>query len=243
MQHKPTWLSVILTVFIIWMTRNVAILTHEYAHSVTAWLFGLHAGPFQIHYGDWTLLNVYAVDTEGFYAKLFAGGKHGLAGLIAIVGPCVNLLMMLICLGLLALTRGFWLRWTIFWLAITNLSSVYSYIPTRVFSSSGDIYYFLQAFSLSPYLLLLPVIPALYLTLHILCRHYLPSILSGYSLNIYRVTLLFTLFIVFAWGSFASVFYYGLDDIRSLSFPLSVLVGIGLIWSWWHNVKNDSFSC
>lgn len=71
-----------------------------------------NSSPFDIHYGDWTLFNVDALEfphlsEEAFYAGLDATGMNLQAATIALAGPMMNVFLATVSLVIIC---GRWLE-------------------------------------------------------------------------------------------------------------------------------------
>lgn len=222
----------IITLLFMLIARDISLLSHEWTHSTIAWLFNLKDNPMHIHYGGWMFTNIYAVDTGNFYANLFATGKGHIASFIAIGGPGMNLFLTIVgflMLSILRRNKAPLTSYFFFWFTLFNLSQIYSYIPTRAFSHSGDIGFFLKGFGLSPWLLFIPVTIAVYWAFIFLLKNLLPEILD--NLNVIqlwakRLLLFLAVALMFFWFGIAALYYYGIHDIMSISYPISIIMGI-----------------
>lgn len=213
----------LITIPVVVLTSDASLLLHEWSHSTVAWLYGLKAGPFCIHYGDWTLRNAYAVDSGNFYGRLFASGQDTTAALIAIAGPNTNLVLALLCTWLLARRTARPARWPhliLFWFLLQNLGQVYCYIPIRLFSPTGDIANFMRGMSLSPWVMGPVVLVVLVWLLWISFSRLLPWLLDGLGIHgkgQRQAYYALSLALVFGWFGSAPLFYYGAHDIRTVA--------------------------
>lgn len=214
------------------ITRDLSVLCHEWAHGIVAWIFHYQRTPFELHNVNWSFLNVYSVDSGSLYANLFILGQQYISAKIAIAGPLFSFILMI--LGALLITNKNvrtkpWLSYFIFWFTLNNFGQVFSYIPEHLFSKTGDIAFFLDAYMLSPWILLVPVAVVL---LFVAVRVLIPN-LSGILTDLEctqvwlrNVVLLFAIALVFFWYGFAAQDYYGFHDFSGLRYPLSVFAGV-----------------
>jgi len=205
----------------------------EWAHATVAWAHGLLPSPFDVTYGDWFLFRV-ADKGDLVYPKLLNTGQAQLVGVIAIAGPTVNGVLGalgLVVLRFRRLSQYPILSFSMFWFALNNIGQVYSYLPIRGFSSSGDIAIFDRAFGV-PHVVLFTVAGAgICGALIIAFVRDLPRCIAAFRLSRGDARRLVRLSagLIFFWYGAAAAFNYGLHDIRSISFPLSILVGLAVI--------------
>ena len=127
---------------------------HEWTHGLIAWLGGYKSSPFAIHYSSnwWTL---WGIDEAVPYQTILSAGKKGLVAAIAIAPMIDGFIFFLIGLKLLSL-QSIQKRWVLFsfvyWWTWMEIAEIYSYIPIRTFAQQDDIYNFLHATGLSPWL-------------------------------------------------------------------------------------------
>jgi len=151
------------------LSRYGALLPHEWTHSTVAWLLGVfpNAGPLDIHYGDWRMVNIDALEfpnlsETAFYAGLLAAGRNLQAAVISTAGPMMNVFLTAACLVLI---RGRWLEnkrypaTFVFWFFIFNMGNIWSYIPLRTFRTTADFGFFSAATGISPWAILIVCTP------------------------------------------------------------------------------------
>ena len=125
------------------LAHAVAYLTHEYAHSVTAWMLGYMGNPLALNYGGVTPLNLLLlndVDDNVPYDAVFAAGHGMAAACIALAGPFIGNGLLYVCLyaarrhgmrhGMATLTFG---------LLLMCAGNVWSYVPIRALATHADI--------------------------------------------------------------------------------------------------------
>ncbi len=186
-QQQSTIRLICYTVINIILVYYIAVLCHEYGHSVTAWLFGYKSHPFDIIYGSWYLIP--ASENVDFNA-IYASGHPYQSGLIGIAGIFTNIVLFLICLCFLnqkyILKKPYFINF-FFFLAAINLIEILAYIPNRTFTGTngdvshtgGDIGEFLHGFNLSPFWIFIPGIILVTLALY---RFYQFELKKVYSL-------------------------------------------------------------
>lgn len=146
---------ILFTICLIFISRYVMALTHEYSHSVLAWLLNAKSLPFDIYYGDWTLLNV---DEAVDYRSLYDNGRTWTLAAIALMPTFINAIIYVICLCILLSAKKLnrWLYAGIFWFGMLNLSEIFAYIPIRTFGTHGDMHNLQFALNISPWWIYLP---------------------------------------------------------------------------------------
>jgi len=137
------------------VARHVMVLCHEWTHGTVAWLSGYKDSPFDIYYGNWTLLHV---DEAVDYARIMGDGKGWLVSLIASSALITNTILFLLSTFLLSRKYSRW-SWPVnlfvFWFGVVNIAELFSYVPIRVFLT-GDIQNFVTGLGISPWLVLVP---------------------------------------------------------------------------------------
>lgn len=147
---------VVMTLLLIVAARYTMVLLHEWMHGTMAWILNIKSNPFDIYYGDWTLLHV---DEDVNYLELYQAGKIWTVAIIAITPIIVNALMYLFSLWIISLPviqMQKKIYAFIFWFALMNLGEIYSYIPIRTFGSHGDVGNFLRDLNISPWFIFIP---------------------------------------------------------------------------------------
>lgn len=222
------------------VTHALAYLTHEYAHSLIAWLFGWTPTPLGIDYGSVSVNNLLFLDDVSDnvgYDTIFAAGHSIEAALIALAGPFLgNGLLYFVVYGLVKrvpnLSNRYYLMF-LYCLSLMCAANVWSYVPIRTITTHADIALAARGFGISTWVLLPFVLaPSLFITLHFLTRMF-PSVVqqvTGESLVNFSVFIAYTGFWYFSFfaGTDAIDGHYGLIcqvlaiASRYLLFPLSV---------------------
>ena len=229
--------SFVSTMLLVYFTKLASMFLHEWTHSTIAWLYGLKQNPFAIHYGTPPLFaDVYAVDDGHFYQNLFGDHQGLTAAMIAVGGPSMNATLALGGFFLLLrpeIRDKKWLFAALYWFTLNNLGQVYSYIPIRLFSPSGDIGFFLRGVGLSLWALGIPVTLLLAVGFMVLIKTVLPRLFQVWpirtSLGRHALFAL-SLALFFLWYGLPALFFYGPHDLRSISYPLSAMAGVAIFW-------------
>jgi hypothetical protein len=154
---QVTWL-IGLTPLILLLTHYAAVLPHEFAHSIVAWILGLKESPFNIDWGGDSLLNLLLlinIDENVDYSAALAAGKDWQVALVAFAGPgLANGSIYLLCRRFV-LAPGTVSRpkvaYVLFWFLFMNLANLYDYVPIRVFAADGDVHHFILGTGISPW--------------------------------------------------------------------------------------------
>jgi hypothetical protein len=137
-------------------------LLHEWTHGVFAWLFGYKKNPFNIYYGDWTLLKAWELID---YKTILQEGKGWVMSVIAISPIALGIFLYLFGIIILSIKRirnRKILWYFLFWFTLSNFGQVFDYIPSRTFVGyqdgllRGDIGHFLQGLNISPWIIFIP---------------------------------------------------------------------------------------
>lgn len=202
----------LLNIFIVWVAFDSAILIHEWTHGFIAWLNGAKSNPFNIYYGDWTLLNV---DEAVDYPSLLNKKRNWAVACIAIGPIIVNLLLTLSSFNLMKkrhIQQRKWGYTFLLWFSAFNLTEFFSYIPIRTFTTHADVFNFNHALNCSPWVIgliggLCSVLLISYFFLKILPMTY--NVLDINKFWVRLIYLLAMLFIFFVIGGFRGAYHYG----------------------------------
>jgi hypothetical protein len=222
----------LLTVVFLVLTRDLSVLCHEWAHGIMAWIYHYQKTPFELHNVSWTLSSIYSVDSGSLYPNLFLLGQQYTAAKIAIAGPIVSFILMILG-ALLISTKSIrtkqWLSYLLFWFTLNNFGQVFSYIPEHIFSKTGDVAFFLDAYQLSPWILLVPVsLILIFVAAKVLIPALSEILVSlGYKQAWLRnLVLLVAVALLFCWYATAAQDYFGFHDLNGLRYPLSIFAGV-----------------
>jgi hypothetical protein len=160
------------------IAHAVAYLTHEYSHSLSAWLLGWMKEPFGIDYGPATVSNVIFlgdVSDNVDYVPIFAAGRGISATLIALAGPFAGngvlyfILYWMASTGFVRARRA--LLSFLYWLLLMCAANVWGYVPIRAITTHADIALAAQGLGISTWVLLpFVLLPSGYITYHFFCR-------------------------------------------------------------------------
>lgn len=155
---RPVAFVLLTPVFFI-LSLWISAFPHEYAHSITAWLFGYKLNPFDIDYGrfDWrNVLFVDGIDEHVNYYLIYLFGDRFALGMIAFAGPFIaTLFLYLVSLRVIRSTkmvRRPRLFYFFLWVNATNLSELISYVALRAITRHGDVGHIEFAWGVSQWL-------------------------------------------------------------------------------------------
>ena len=156
---RVSWLLAATPIMVI-LAHYAAVLPHEFAHSIMAWILGIKDQPGNIDWGGASLPNILFlihIDENVDYTAALDAGKHWKVALTAFAGPGIaNVSLFLLSRYLI--TKP-WFRTRpdaanfLFWFLFMNLGNMYDYVPMRVFSDDGDVHNFIQGTGLSPWVI------------------------------------------------------------------------------------------
>ena len=221
---------ILVTAITLFTSRHLMILIHEWTHSSVAWILGQKERPFDIHYGDWTLLNV---DEKVDYEMLFSIGKGQTASIIAVSALVANLGVFLLCTRLLsreAIQQHKWIYQLIFWFAVSNIGELFSYVPIRTFvGDRGDVGHFVVGLGISPWIAFLIGSFIVSTGLWYLFTRELPNFYQVMSISTrvpQRIYMGLVIFVIFFWYGASAFHDYGAGDMRSLWSLFSAMMGV-----------------
>ncbi|MEO8401156.1 MAG: hypothetical protein ABI597_05075 [Gammaproteobacteria bacterium] len=149
---------ILITPIFVLLAHALAMLPHEYTHSITAWILGYKTNPFDLTYGGTSWLNLLLLshmDENVNYPMIFASGHPGHVALIAFGGlGFSNIPLFIISLWLLTKkyvqTRPL-LFYFLFLFNLMNLGNFYDYVPIRTFAPHDDAFNFITGLAISPW--------------------------------------------------------------------------------------------
>ena len=154
---RTAWLLAA-TPIVLLLTHYAAVLPHEFAHSIVAWLVGIKPVPGDIHWGPGSVLNVLLfvdINENVDYWDALKAGKDWQVALVAFAGPIIANGGLYIITRWLITVQYFASRpfhaYVLFWLYVMNAANLFCYIPLRVFPEDGDVYHFLLGTGMSPW--------------------------------------------------------------------------------------------
>lgn len=158
LNYKIAIFLLVLTPIFFWSSHYLAVFPHEYSHALIASLFGYKQHFWQIDYGGknfWNIVFLIHINENVNYAAIYADHKNWLVALIAFAGIGFgNLGTYLVSLWLLAkksIISKPWLCYFCFWWHVNSIGNFIDYIPSRTFTTHGDIANITQALNISPW--------------------------------------------------------------------------------------------
>ncbi|WP_250487045.1 hypothetical protein [Caballeronia sp. GaOx3] len=158
-KRKSPLAFIVLTPAFFILSLWVSAFPHEYAHSITAWLFGYKLHPFDIDYGGFNWKNVLfvdGIDENVNYFLIYLFGDKFAIGMIAFAGPFIaTLLLYFASLRLIhsaQLKSRPYLFYFLLWVNVTNLSELISYVLLRSVTKHGDLGHIEFAWGISQWL-------------------------------------------------------------------------------------------
>ncbi len=152
----------LLTPVYILLCHDLAVLPHLYGHILTAWWLGFHSESFSLHVLRPDILSkLFLFDTRahiGYQTMVAGGGYYNVKmAIVALSGPIiVNGALYLLSLWLLTfaiIRKNRYFFYFVLWFNFANLGVLFSYVPTRIFSSIGDMSYVVKGLAVSPWFL------------------------------------------------------------------------------------------
>lgn len=182
----------------------VVVVSHEFTHSIMAWLLGQVDNPLDIVWGN--PLTLTGWDQSVDYSQMFATGQLVEAAIIG-VSPLV-MHSTVVSGGLVLLTRGRphdrWLFHFLYWFVVANLMELIAYVLMRAFAMNYDVGLFNRGLDLSPWPVFLAGALALAGALYVLATKALPRIYALFAWSnppAQWIILVLTAFALFLWGS------------------------------------------
>lgn len=140
------------------LANYLAVLSQEYAHSIAAYLLGYKEHPFTIYFGGKSLMNLlllFNINANVDYDLITSAGRLRDLAVIGFAGiGLANGGMYLLTLRLLKrkfIQRLHLVFYFLFWLNFMSFAQIFSYIPIRTFSESGDVANIIQGLNISPW--------------------------------------------------------------------------------------------
>ncbi|MDQ0643458.1 hypothetical protein [Microbacterium murale] len=173
------------TPLVLLVTHYLAVLPHEFTHSILAWALGIKENPWLIDWGGDSLLNILLlvhINENVDYHSALDAGKTFTVAVVALSGPVLANGGMFLIFRKLSTTA--WVKarpfaaWIVFWFIVVNLGNLWCYIPIRAFAADGDFRHFIWATGASPWLLYVIVGYLVLWALIDFYRHVLPNALD-----------------------------------------------------------------
>jgi hypothetical protein len=175
---RASFVFALVTMVFVLVAHAAAYLTHEYAHTLTAWTLGWMDKPFDIDYGTATVYNAIFlgdVSDNVHYEPIFASGHGVTAAAIALAGPFLG--NGVLYFVIYALTSSLWIRsrryvlMFFYWLSLMCAANVWSYVPLRALTTHADIALAARGLGISTWLLFPFVMAAsVFVTWHFMTR-------------------------------------------------------------------------
>ena len=193
----------LITIAIYFTLQTIVVITHEYAHSVAAWVLGDTPSPFTVVWGN--PITIRGWDEGVPYDEVFRSSGHPAEAAIGGIPLLMHSVFAALGLFLLHhhLTRRKPIFLVVYWFVIVNLTELIAYILMRPFAGSGDTGRFNEGLRLSPWPLFLVGTVLLALALGVLLRSVMPRLAHSVdrSRKKYGIVVCFTAFVMFLWGS------------------------------------------
>ncbi len=152
---NQAWILILLTPLFFYITHAITFFVHEYSHSLSAWALGFKHNPLILNFGDtsWGNILFFLQMDENVDFKLFYVAHPWEASFIAFAGIISNAILFLIAVGALLSKKPHSQLYYYFfiWLAVMNLGNFNDYIPSRTFTTHGDVGEVLTFLNISPW--------------------------------------------------------------------------------------------
>lgn len=142
------------------LAHYVAVIPHEFSHSIMAWILGIKDQPGNIDWGGTSLLNILLlihIDENVDYTAALEAGKHWQVALTAFAGPGIANGGLFLLSRYLITKPWFQLRPVaanfLFWFLFMSLANLYDYVPMRVFADDGDVHHFILGSGIDPWVI------------------------------------------------------------------------------------------
>lgn len=212
-----------------------SILLHEWSHGTLAWILGYYKTPFDIEYGGWLLLHV---DEGVKYDHLLRNGQGPQAGLIAIAGYSINIVLFWTSIFLLSrdfIKNNLWLLNLIYWFSVFNMMAIWGYTPMQCFTVQGDIGRFVNGFNISPWFPFVIGTVFSALGIFMLLKHNISKLYVQLNLNlisqlIILIITLTILFLYFTLRNFADTPFIAIISYTDTWFKLSIFIALLILF-------------
>ena len=183
---RAGWLLAATPVMVL-LAHYAAVIPHEFAHSLMAWMVGIKDQPGNIDWGGTSWLNLLLlanIDENVDYTPAVEAGKHWQVALTAFAGPGIASAGLFLLARYLITKPWFHARPVagnfLFWFLLMNLGNVYDYVPMRVFASHADVFNFIQGTGINPWVI---YVVGSYLVLWAIVDFYRNVLLLGLDLS------------------------------------------------------------
>ncbi|TPG42658.1 hypothetical protein EAH79_01935 [Sphingomonas koreensis] len=228
--------------------------THEYAHSVTAWLLGWKSNPLDLNYAYPTLkviLLQLGIDQNVNEVPIFASGHGSDAALIAAAGAVIGNGLIALPLSRLAYRfaiqrRHLGLALFAYWCTVASVGNFFDYVPIRTFTLEGDMGSVQRGFGWSPWTLLVIFgVPTLIALIWLFLRVVPQTLRQLFPASTARQALVAVVTVAVMFGFFGAV---GLLEggpvahrlsMISVEFALPMSIIVALLAVYWMNVRSN----
>ncbi len=223
------------------LAHYLAMLPHEYMHSIAAWLLGDKSNPLDLTYGGTSWLNLLLLshmDENVHYSDIYAAGHPYHVAFIAFAGAGIaNVLMYIVSLWLLSKN---WIKqnpysfYFVFLWNLMNLGNFYDYVPVRTFAPHSDVYNYVTGLGISPWWV---YIIGGYIVAFLIWHFFTKTLVAAYVILKLRSTtlraLLMIICVLVLFGFFGMPGFFNYGDISYFISATSVLSIPGLIAALW----------
>lgn len=241
MNHKIG--LILITLIFILVSHYLAVFPHEYAHSFAAWLLGYKANPFALNYGGDSISNILLllnIDQNVNNQMIYTSGHPNHVGLIALAGPGMNLLLLILSILILknkTIKSRPYLFYFLFFFNLMNLGNIYDYVPIRTFASQGnmvDVLDIEQAFNISPWYIYIIIG---YLVAFLIWHFFTKTLISAYKYleltHTYQRACLMMICVCILFGYFGLPGFFSQGEIPYFLSATSLLSIPGIIIALW----------
>lgn len=154
-RSTTTWWLLAATPAFVLLAHYVAVLPHEFSHSLAAWSTGIKSNPWNIEWGHGStgdILLLLGIDEKVDYKTALAHGNNVAVAVTVLAGPAMTGLLYLLTRFGAPLWRSSSrtaVAYLTFWFLFMNLANLYDYVPIRVAASNGDVWQWIQATHMS----------------------------------------------------------------------------------------------
>ena len=225
---KNPIVTLLINLFAIMIAYYASLLLHEWGHGFVAWLYGVKTSPFDIQYGGYLLQNA---DENVDYVALMASGRSVASALIAIAGPVVSLIILIIALSKLRSNKinNKPIKFTfIYWLLIMNMIPSIQYLSVSPFVSGGDTGHFAGGLHFSPWWIFIPGTLFIIFLLRMILKNIIPKayivipIKNVFAQNLFLLTSLCLMFLFIYTHGYNPLTDKGLDLFTKVMVVISI---------------------
>lgn len=155
-RRARVWWFVAAIPLVMWLTHYLAVIPHEFSHSITAWILGIKPEPGNISWGGSSLWNVTLldnIDENVDYSAALVAGQHWQVAVVAVAGPGLGNAVPYLISRMLIKRSFFATRpiasFVLFWYLFFGMANLWDYVPTRTFAGDGDVTHFVEGSGMS----------------------------------------------------------------------------------------------